>query len=359
MQTEVPGMGLVRPLRPGPVDVIGDVHGEIDPLRALLAQLQYRPDGSHAQGRRVVFVGDLTDRGPDSPAVGELAMDWVGRGVADCLLGNHELNLLRGDLKHGNSWFLDPDAPELQPGREFGHCRVADAAFRARYLPFLATLPVALERADLRVVHAAWVPGEIDALRGDRRTVLEVFDGYEERIASSLGMEGLVARARAERAEWHAQLHHRRSTVPLLPAVGELDERQQMGNPVRVATSGAERLASVPFWSAGKWRMVDRVPWWSEYDEAVPVIVGHYWRRLRPVGGSRHVSDKPNLFADLGPLEWMGPRRNVFCVDYSVGARYEERKSGKTAFDTRLMAMRWPERELWGEEGRVRAAPGR
>ena len=56
----------------------------------------------------------------------------------------------------------------------------------------------------------------------------------------------------------------------------------------------------------------------------------------------------------LAPTDWMGPRRNVFCVDFSVGARYEQRKKGKTTFDdTALVAMRWPERELWCESGPV------
>ena len=30
----------------------------------------------------------------------------------------------------------------------------------------------------------------------------------------------------------------------------------------------------------------------------------------------------------------MGAKKNVFCVDYSIGARYEERKAGKTEFDS-------------------------
>jgi hypothetical protein len=66
-----------------------------------------------------------------------------------------------------------------------------------------------------------------------------------------------------------------------------------MGNPVRAITSGVERLASAPFWSSGKWRMCDRVKWWNEYEEDIPVIVGHYWRRLSPINGSAHAGSKP------------------------------------------------------------------
>lgn len=60
---------LIHPLFDGPVDIVGDVHGEIDALRSLIRHLGYDEDGSHTDGRRLVFVGDLTDCGPDSPAV--------------------------------------------------------------------------------------------------------------------------------------------------------------------------------------------------------------------------------------------------------------------------------------------------
>jgi hypothetical protein len=58
---------LVRPLFPEPLDVVGDTHTEIDTLHDLLAHLGYRQDGTHPEGRRLVFLGDLTDRGPDTP----------------------------------------------------------------------------------------------------------------------------------------------------------------------------------------------------------------------------------------------------------------------------------------------------
>src|SRR5947209_1123609 len=63
------GNVLVQPLFDGAVDVIGDVHGEIDALRALLGHLGYDNDGVHREGRRLIFLGDLTDRGTNSPAV--------------------------------------------------------------------------------------------------------------------------------------------------------------------------------------------------------------------------------------------------------------------------------------------------
>ena len=99
-------MELIQSLFDGPVDVVGDVHGEIDALRALIAHLGYDEHGDHPRGRRLVFVGDLCDRGPDSVAVIELVQSLVERGVAQCIAGNHELNVLRGDHKQGNRWIV-------------------------------------------------------------------------------------------------------------------------------------------------------------------------------------------------------------------------------------------------------------
>jgi len=75
---------IVAPLFSGPIDVVGDVHAEIDALRELLGGLGYDAVGKHPAGRRLVFVGDLGDLGPDSPAVIELAKGMVERGVAQC-----------------------------------------------------------------------------------------------------------------------------------------------------------------------------------------------------------------------------------------------------------------------------------
>lgn len=78
----------------GPFDLIGDVHGCASELETLLARLGY-DDGVHPENRTAVFVGDLVDRGPDSPAVLRRVMGMVERGTALCVSGNHEQKLVR------------------------------------------------------------------------------------------------------------------------------------------------------------------------------------------------------------------------------------------------------------------------
>ncbi|MFE6822866.1 polynucleotide kinase-phosphatase [Streptomyces sp. NPDC057690] len=73
----------------GPFDIIGDIHGCALELDGLLGKLGY-VDGVHPEGRQAVFVGDLVDRGPDSPGVLRRVMAMVKSGNALCVPGNHE-----------------------------------------------------------------------------------------------------------------------------------------------------------------------------------------------------------------------------------------------------------------------------
>lgn len=88
----------------GPFDAIGDVHGCRSELETLLGKLGYelvrddagRPiDAVHPNGRRAIFLGDLVDRGPDTPGVLRLAMGMVAAGHALAVPGNHEAKLVR------------------------------------------------------------------------------------------------------------------------------------------------------------------------------------------------------------------------------------------------------------------------
>ncbi len=88
----------------GPFDVIGDVHGCRAELELLLTELGYQVErdaagrpvcARHPAGRRAVFLGDLVDRGPDTPGVLRLVMGMAAAGSALCVAGNHEVKLLR------------------------------------------------------------------------------------------------------------------------------------------------------------------------------------------------------------------------------------------------------------------------
>lgn len=85
----------------GPFDIIGDIHGCREELLALLEQLGYvahepvNPVYRHGQGRKAVFLGDLVDRGPDTPGVLRAVMAMVEAGSGLCVPGNHDVKLMR------------------------------------------------------------------------------------------------------------------------------------------------------------------------------------------------------------------------------------------------------------------------
>jgi len=121
---------------------IGDVQGCYQPLRELLRRLRFSADRD-----RLLFVGDLVNRGPDSLEVLRFVRDLGGN--AQSVLGNHDLHLL--------AHHFDPQRPlregdTLQP--------VLDAPDREELMAWLLQRPLLLHDAphgDL-IVHAGLIP---------------------------------------------------------------------------------------------------------------------------------------------------------------------------------------------------------
>lgn len=340
---------LRQTLPEGPLDIVGDVHGEIDALRSLLRHLGVDLRSRTAE-RPLVFVGDLVDRGPDSVAVVELVRALVERGQAHCVAGNHEINLLLADRKEGNGWAwadaTDHHQPKEPPGArpQPFDSRLATPAERDAILDFFGTLPLVLERRDLRVVHACWHPAALAGLPGEA-DLAAFAETCTQEIVDALRSDGTFSRAMAQRAAF-ADLR-KRGVEPdrHLDAHAAVSLATQNDHPVKALTSGLE-VPVAPgrhFFTGGKWRFVMRAPWWETYEEEPAVVVGHYWRRR--AGAS--VDDKPDSWRTETFADWAGPRGNVFCVDYSVGRRFVERHAGRrSGFSGGLAALRWPERVL-------------
>jgi len=349
MEHEACAMKLIDRLYDGPLDVIGDIHGEIEALERLLALLGYdTEDGSHPEDRRMAFVGDLTDRGPDSPAVLRKVMSFCNTNRAQCVLGNHELALLADDCKHANMWWTDTEKPCEHPQVP------VDAGEKTGFQAFLAGLPLALERDDLRVVHACWNNRAIKQLRmlGDEtRAVVDLYREkiriFEKRWASGALKDALDA----EEIFLNKNLDNKNWIPRYFGTKARYEREKQMSNPVAIVTSGEETETDEPFFAGGKWRMVERVKWWNNYNDDVKVIVGHYWRninKVRPAVSSKH---EPDLFDGTLPHQWLGARRNVYCVDFSIGGLAEQRAAGMPPEHCSLAAVRVPEWRVVHDNG--------
>jgi len=119
--------------------VIGDVHGCADEFEELLKALQIK------SGDRILQVGDLVNRGPDSSRVLELARDYR----VEAILGNHELRLLTARRENTQKILKDYDLPTIEQLSKLDW-------------DYLETLPKSLYDAalDTVIVHGGFLPSE-------------------------------------------------------------------------------------------------------------------------------------------------------------------------------------------------------
>ena len=150
---------------PNGYDIIGDVHGCYDLLRALLRELGYRSKrGSYCHPhRQAIFLGDIIDRGPQIRPALELVRAMVERGQAQLLLGNHEYNLLAycTPRQDGSGDYLHRHSPRRK--RNLGQTLEQFDGRRERLLEHVEWLkrqPLFLQLSvggqSFRCVHACW-----------------------------------------------------------------------------------------------------------------------------------------------------------------------------------------------------------
>lgn len=157
-------------------DLIGDIHGCAHTLERLLHQLDYRKSNGVWQhpDRKVIFLGDIVDRGPRIRESLELVYNMVQAGEAACIMGNHEHNAITY-CTPAPEGFADDYLRSHNPR----HTRLiketldqfADAQDEwETYLQWFKTLPLYLESDQFRVVHASWDGDLIRTLRDDYQT---------------------------------------------------------------------------------------------------------------------------------------------------------------------------------------------
>jgi serine/threonine protein phosphatase 1 len=126
-----------------------DLHGCLRTFRYLVEQeLRLRPTDT------LYLLGDYVNKGPDSGGVLDYIMQLQGFGYhVYCLRGNHEQELLDARYGHGDEPWRTP-AERAMTLASFGVTRLADLP--ARYIEWLAALPLQLELPDFVLVHAGF-----------------------------------------------------------------------------------------------------------------------------------------------------------------------------------------------------------
>jgi serine/threonine protein phosphatase 1 len=152
------------------VYAVGDVHGRLDLMRALIAAIDADDLARGPARTSVILLGDLVDRGPDSAGVIAAARDWSRQRQVRILLGNHEEMLLgaldsdevmRHFLRYGGretilSYLSEPDQyhrADLAGARE-----LMQAAIPGEDLDFMRSFEDSVAIGDYLFVHAGVDP---------------------------------------------------------------------------------------------------------------------------------------------------------------------------------------------------------
>lgn len=160
------------PLPARPTVLVGDVHGRLDLLDRLIAQLS---DHDLETGD-IVFLGDYVDRGPDSAAVLDrlMALMQAFAGNITCLMGNHErmmLDFLDDPARAGPVWLANGGVETLaaygiaapparaDADRMAQHAEALRAKLRPATETWLRALPLIWRSGTLAAAHAGADPG--------------------------------------------------------------------------------------------------------------------------------------------------------------------------------------------------------
>jgi serine/threonine protein phosphatase 1 len=149
---------------------IGDIHGRIDLLRETHARIAADLLDRPCRAFRVIHLGDLVDRGPDSAGVVEHLIEFCRDGDAACLAGNHELFVLRflhkpqsvGEqwLDNGGEEMLESYGLKLSALKSLKQVRKGlEEAMPASHRAFFEALPLCERHGDYLFVHAGLRPG--------------------------------------------------------------------------------------------------------------------------------------------------------------------------------------------------------
>lgn len=277
-------------------DVIGDIHGHADELELLLQALGYREVRSvyeHPE-RKVIFLGDFIDRGPQIRQVLNIVRPMVDGGKALAVMGNHEFNALlfhTEHLHHKEAYLRRRDNKNIRqhsqtilqlPDRDLADC-----------IAWFKTLPMWLDLDGLCVVHACWDDKALATIRAARP--------QDEALTSDF----LHTACDPENPLFDAV------EIILKGKEIELPQGQSFAdNESHVRTATRTRWYMSPQGQTYRtYALTNKIDCQHALEQAVldaaapypldakPVFIGHYWMSGR----------QPELLA-----------QNVACVDYSV-----------------------------------------
>lgn len=277
-------------------DLIGDIHGYASVLKKLLKKLGYkwRSGVFRHSNRKVIFVGDYIDRGPEIRETIYLIRSMVDAGEAIALMGNHEYNAIMYNEPDGSGGYLRPHTSKnkkqhletLQQfeGKENDYHNI---------IQWFKELPIFFEDDEIRAIHACW----------DQQMVEELKNYTSDNVLKNP----------------HIQQAGQENTR-LYTLMDDLLKGKEVALPVGITFRDKD----------GHERTEMRVRWWLNPEE----VSFREWSINRDINGLNEMKvpqefhDIPHYEEDRNPVffghYWLHgtpgiQRSNVCCLDYSIG----------------------------------------
>ena len=143
-------------------DFIGDIHGHAKLLERILLRLGYQSEGNSYvasdEERKVIFLGDYIDRGPQNRRVIEIVRSMTEKGQAIALMGNHEFNAICYHTRSssGNVYLRPHICKNVGQHESFLREYQTDSAELKETISWFRSLPIWWEDHDVRAIHACW-----------------------------------------------------------------------------------------------------------------------------------------------------------------------------------------------------------
>ena len=292
------------------IDFIGDIHGHADKLTELLGKLGYSLKNgvfSHPY-RKVLFIGDYIDRGPQIRETLGIVRSMVENGNAIALMGNHEYNALcfhREEREGGHlrKHLIINIIQHFETLKQFQN--------RQReyedYLEWFKTLPLYYETDSFRAVHACWDHNHIAFLRSVLRN---------DRLNETILRQSVKKETKLYRV-FDETLKGKEILMPKGRYFADKDSH--LRNEIRIkwwkdpTNSTYEEMSVLPLENLPEEniRLSEIQPGNYYSEDERPVFFGHYW-----------LTGTPRLI-----------RKNICCLDFSVakhgylaGYRFDDEK---------------------------------
>jgi Calcineurin-like phosphoesterase len=261
-------------------DIIGDIHGHAEHLHRLLKKMDYwELDGCYYRpDRKVLFLGDFIDRGPDQMEVMRIVRSMCESGSAQAIMGNHEFNAIGWVTKGPNGDYLRSHDPVHRDQHQAFLDQVGEDSFYHRdAISWFRSLPAFMDLGSIRIVHACWHDRSIEIMKAKCLDQSHCFTPQGFIAAHDKGSElydavEVVLKGPEQKLPdgimFHDKSGHLREHARIkwwngLPTL-----------PLRDAVLGMEgREGDLPDLLIE----IDHV-----YSDAMPVFFGHYWLKGQP-----------------------------------------------------------------------------